>query len=257
MFSALRDRMTYANVVATMALVFAMSGGALAASHYLITSTKQIKPSVVASLKGKAGAKGLQGPMGPAGPAGAAGAGTPGSQGPAGPAGPKGETGTPGTPGAPGKNGTNGKEGSPWTAGGTLPSGKTETGTWFGETTAADTEVAISFPIPLAAPLAFSEGKPEEPENQVHYINPSGKEVNILDVEVARPAACPGSVEKPEAAPGNLCVYTEFARTESESGSSELITIPGTSAKAGAGTPGVLMIVGLGKSQGSWAVTAK
>lgn len=74
-----QKRLTYANVVATLALVFAMSGGAVAASHYLITSTKQISPKVIKKLKGKAG------PQGPAGKAGAAGqAGQTGKEGPAG-----------------------------------------------------------------------------------------------------------------------------------------------------------------------------
>jgi len=58
MLSALRSRVTYANVTATLALLFAMTGGAYAAKAYLITSTKQIKPSVLKSLQGKAGAKG-------------------------------------------------------------------------------------------------------------------------------------------------------------------------------------------------------
>jgi hypothetical protein len=62
--------LTYANVVATLALVFAMSGGALAASKYLITSTQQISPKVVKSLKGKAGKTGKTGPTGPIGLAG-------------------------------------------------------------------------------------------------------------------------------------------------------------------------------------------
>jgi hypothetical protein len=43
----IRRHVTYADVAATLALVFAMSGGALAAKHYLLTSTKQIKPSVL------------------------------------------------------------------------------------------------------------------------------------------------------------------------------------------------------------------
>jgi hypothetical protein len=43
----IRLRFTYANVAATLALVFSMSGGALAASHYLITSKKQIAPKVL------------------------------------------------------------------------------------------------------------------------------------------------------------------------------------------------------------------
>jgi hypothetical protein len=68
-----RRHLSYANVVATMALVFAMSGGALAATHYLITKTSQIKPSVLKKLKGNighTGATGATGPIGPQGPAG-------------------------------------------------------------------------------------------------------------------------------------------------------------------------------------------
>lgn len=66
----MRRHLNYANVVATFALVFAMSGGALAAHHYLINSTKQIKPSVLKSLKGKTGKTGATGAAGPQGPAG-------------------------------------------------------------------------------------------------------------------------------------------------------------------------------------------
>jgi hypothetical protein len=76
----MRRRLSYANVTATLALVFAMSGGALAANHYLITSTKQINPSVLKKLTGKAGATGPGGPAGPSGPQGPGGApGAPGS----------------------------------------------------------------------------------------------------------------------------------------------------------------------------------
>ena len=63
-------RLSYANVAATLALIFSMSGGALAASHYLINSTKQINPSVLKTLKGKNGAKGAAGATGPQGPQG-------------------------------------------------------------------------------------------------------------------------------------------------------------------------------------------
>ena len=66
----MRKRLTYANVTATLALVFAMSGGALAASHYLINSTKQINPKVLKKLAGKTGAPGKTGPSGAPGPAG-------------------------------------------------------------------------------------------------------------------------------------------------------------------------------------------
>jgi hypothetical protein len=82
----MRRRITYANVAATMALVFSMTGGALAAKHYLINSTSQISPKVLKKLKGKTGATGAIGATGAAGAAGAAGAtGKEGKTGPPGP----------------------------------------------------------------------------------------------------------------------------------------------------------------------------
>ena len=62
--------------IALLALFFALGGTAVAAKHYLITSTSQIKPSVLNKLKGNAGpqgAQGAQGPQGLQGPQGAAG----------------------------------------------------------------------------------------------------------------------------------------------------------------------------------------
>ncbi len=90
----MRRHLNYANVVATFALVFAMSGGALAAKHYLINSTSQINPKVIKSLKGNAG---------PAGPA--------GKEGPGGKEGPAGKEGAAGKEGGVGKEGKEGKEG--------------------------------------------------------------------------------------------------------------------------------------------------
>jgi hypothetical protein len=253
MFSAIRKRVTPATVIATLALVMAMSGGAYAASRYVITSTKQIKPSVLASLKSKTGTPG------PAGPAGPAGAGTAGPQGPAGPAGatgPAGETGPAGAAGKDGAPGKNGKEGSPWTASGTLPSGKTETGVWVLPVGASvkGEQAQISFPIPLAEPLTWGEGQPGEPENEVHYINPSGKEVTSINVEIAAHPDCPGTPSKPEATPGNLCIYADHAASEGEASSNEGIYNPILS-KPGAATAGALLY-GEGGS-GTWAVTAK
>ncbi|HWX44870.1 MAG TPA: hypothetical protein VNY52_06075 [Solirubrobacteraceae bacterium] len=76
-WGAFRRYLTYANVTATLALVFAMSGGALAAKHYLINSTGQINPKVLKKLRGRTGLRGIpgvEGPTGPAGPAGPGGA---------------------------------------------------------------------------------------------------------------------------------------------------------------------------------------
>jgi hypothetical protein len=79
----LKQRMTYANVTATLALVFSMTGGAMAAKHYLINSTKQINPKVIKALKGKVGPVGPQGTQGPQG-----------AQGPQGPQGGQGAAGS-------------------------------------------------------------------------------------------------------------------------------------------------------------------
>lgn len=97
-----RRFLSYANVTATLALVLSMSGGALAADHYLINSTSQINPKVIKALKSDAGAKGAPGAPGAAGKEGATGK--------------EGAAGKEGTPGTPGKDGTAGNEGAPGTA---------------------------------------------------------------------------------------------------------------------------------------------
>ena len=191
--------------------------------HHLDETDQALRAGL--TERGKAGAPG------PAGPAGAAGVGAAGPQGPAGPAGATGATGETGATGATGKEGVPGKAGKagePWTAGGTLPSGKTETGVWALSSGAAVSgqQAQISFPIPLAEQLTWGEGKPGEPEDEVHYINPSGKEVTTTNVEVASHPDCPGTVSKPEATPDNLCVYASLAVSEGQATSNEGIYNP-------------------------------
>jgi hypothetical protein len=99
----MRRHLSYANVAATLALVFAMSGGALAANSYLINSTKQINPKVLKKLKGNAGKVGANGAAGATGAAGPQGAG--------GKEGPQGKEGGPGKEGTPGKEGKEGARG--------------------------------------------------------------------------------------------------------------------------------------------------
>jgi hypothetical protein len=73
------------NIIAWLALFVAMGGTSLAASHYIITSTKQIKPSVLKQLRGQRGVKGTAGSTGLQG--------LPGLQGKEGSAGKEGATG--------------------------------------------------------------------------------------------------------------------------------------------------------------------
>jgi hypothetical protein len=78
----MRRHLSYANIAATLALAFSMTGGALAANHFLINSTKQINPKVLKALKGHNGKNGAAGPTGPPGAKGER-----GEKGEAGPAG--------------------------------------------------------------------------------------------------------------------------------------------------------------------------
>ena len=88
-----------AMIVACLALFVASTGTSIAASHYLITSTKQIKPSVLKELKGARGpsGQGVTGQVGAQGPKGDTGA-----------PGPKGDTGATGAEGAQGQQGSSG-----------------------------------------------------------------------------------------------------------------------------------------------------
>jgi hypothetical protein len=255
MFSSIRKRFTYTNVAMTLALVFAISGGAYAAGKYLITSTKQISPKVLKSLQGKVGANGSPGPAGPAGPQGPA-----GSQGVAGS---KGETGVAGTSVAsteskakigPCKEGgsefkassgttyaCNGEKGKEGTFGGSaLPEGKTLTGYWgasgYGETGAEEgtpgyASTAVNFALPLSVtPTA-------------HFIK-AGE---------TPPSQCPGTAEAPAATPGNLCVFaTNVDNAYLHNGS----VYPGVQAHTSGFTlVGLTAAKGAIDIEGSWAVT--
>jgi hypothetical protein len=174
----LRRHLSYANVIATFALLFAMSGGALAANQYLLTSTKQISPSVVKKLKGRTGAQGKTGATGAAGAPGATGA-----------TGPQGSKGTDGTNGTNGTNGVNGKDG--FSALSTLPSGASESGDFglYTANTSGFLVTADSFPIPLAATIPASNVVYDE-SNTVGVTHCSG----------------PGHAD-----PGFLCLYKDFS----------------------------------------------
>jgi hypothetical protein len=255
MFNKIRMRMTYANVLMTLALVFAMTGGAYAAKKYLITSTKQISPSVLKALAGKPGPAGSAGAPGAPGKDGAQGLkgetgaegkqGLEGKEGKAGATGGTGPAGAKGATGATGPTGTTGATGSPWTAGGTLPSGKTETGSWTVMIGSEGTGVAaLSVPIPLAATV---------------------KSELVEEGKVGGAGCTGGTAAEPKADPGFLCIYVNAFFLEFEPGGTAKFLGTGDAGngssrqvEAGsggawmlwAGTPGEFGI-------GTFAVTAK
>jgi hypothetical protein len=204
MFSPLRNRFGIPGVISVIALVFAMLGGAYAASDNerdgaTASATKANKAKK--GPRGPRGPKGPQGPAGPAGPQGPAGAagakgdaGAPGAQGPVGPMGPTGPE---------GEEGPQGPEGNPWTELGTLPEDATETGTFAGKAPGSGGGFAlpISFPIPLEGDLD---------EAHVHAVNSDGQERDGITLVPA--TTCLGTALEPTAPPGHLCVYIGAAQ---------------------------------------------
>jgi hypothetical protein len=119
-------------------------------------------------------------------------AGKPGATGPAGPAGAQGPKGDAGPKGEKGDRGERGEQGEPGPLETVLPSGQTLIGTWQFRakgTTRADANISYLLRVPGVAFI------------------PS--ETWVLPGDPANPK-CPGSVEKPEAEPGFLCVYVNI-----------------------------------------------
>jgi hypothetical protein len=250
-------------IVACLALIAALGGTALAAAKLNGTQKKEVE-KIAKKFAGKPGAAGATGPAGAAGPVG--------------PAGGAGAAGSPGAAGANGKGvvlsalsagqegcvagGTkveveatpaskkavcNGKPGA-IQPGETLPSEATETGSWLltgkpvpfeGDEFVSD---AISFNIPLAsAPTAVAVIAPGE----------------------TPPAGCLGTVAKPEAEPGHLCLFTHVV--EGIEGSPVVLS-PAEGFNAGAGIekagPQGGIVVALVRATesalayGTWAVSA-
>ena len=157
--------------------------------------------------------------------------------------------------GAEGPEGPAGPAGSPWTVGG-LPKGSTELGEWSVTQSASKANEliggAISFNVPLAAPLS---------EAHVHFI---GTEEELAGEPNESPAIkngeCKGSVEKPEAASGNLCVFGAVLVNVQKFNNAPFVGGLGEEGKAGADEAGAQLTFlvpneGLMFAKGSWAVT--
>lgn len=271
MFGHLREPFGKAGlVVAIVALLAALVGGAYAAGGGL--SGKQ-KKEVRGIAKKEAKKYGAQGPAGP--------------QGPSGVSGKDGLNGLDGAPGEAGKSGGNGRsvalsetasgcaeggitvevegsgepleicngeagqageDGEPWTAGGTLPANSTETGSWsvgtyFGPTMTPVEAIAkpLLAPIPFAIPLAQGLDA-----SHVHFIGTG---------ETAPVGCTGGTAEHPKADSGNLCVYA--GGNEGVSVEKSIYTASGSNGTPGASTAGaVLAMMVLEEGAGAWGTWA-
>jgi len=348
MLQRARKHINPATILAFVALIFALTGGAFAAtgagsSHATLTASAAKKSKKKAAAKGTPGPRGPAGSAGAAGPVGKAGAngtsGTSGSSGesvsvspitPAekacnrlggskfnvggkeatacnGEAGENGIEGEKGEKGAAGESVTNnalaagngsthceegGTEfkvgatatyacnGSPWTDGGKLPSGATETGTWAYQVAPGtrDVRFPISFSIQLSealsaasensgqvqiVPRLVQEGKIGAGEGELCE-GKSGEELEHCQAPYAlTPQDCPSTTFKePTAKPGYLCVYengelsgletpiyggVKYPQIDFEQSTvaGVVVILPESEAKEGE------------QGQGTWAVTAE
>jgi hypothetical protein len=280
---SLRNRFGIPGVISVIALVFAMLGGAYAASN------SSGGGKATASAKAKRGPRGPKGATGPAGPQGSAGAkGDAGAAGKDGGQGLQGSQGLPGksvavakysgpecagseegatvevagepltkkivcdgAPGVDGANGAPGAPGSPWTAGGTLPVGATETGSWELPAGPAGSTTAVSFPIPLAAEL----------DNGHFFYVPKGG-TPPAECENAAHAGT-ASPANPEAEPGYFCIYAAAGSIEANVAFvSHKSATEAFIGNIGASTSGAILLAAatvtggqLGYFGGTWAVT--
>jgi hypothetical protein len=116
-------------------------------------------------------------------------------------------------------------------------------------------------PAPISFTIPLSEGSGSEPGYAL-----TEKDVHLLNVGEGETAECPGTSDRPEAAPGNLCVYTTFpggiARSVIVPPSKEKFGQLPEPAESGAGTNGAVVLLEPEAGPngyevyGSWAVTA-
>lgn len=227
MFSSFRDRFGTAGlVVAIMALVIALAGTAYAASKLNSTQKKEVE-KIAKKYAGKPGAPGAQGAKGDTG--------APGSSGSNGTNGTNGKDGATGLQGKQGEQGPQGKPGDPWTAGGTLPEGATETGAWAirSQTALTAQTTGLSFTIPLESALG---------EEEVH-----------IWYEADFATSCTGSIAEPTAPSGELCVYGDEAGSELLH--VESLSDPSTKEKGASTSGAILSEILKGIMEGTWAVT--
>lgn len=167
---SVRKRLTYANVMSSIAVFLVVAGGTAFAASLGKESvgTKQLKKSAVTPAKlSPAAKKALTGSQGP-----------------------KGDTGTPGLKGEKGEKGEKGDTGPAGPLTEVLPSGKTERGMYvFNGTRPAGSSYTPNFSISYPFPVNFTP------------------KVTFIHVGDPTTTECTGSTEAPTAVAGALCIY--------------------------------------------------
>jgi hypothetical protein len=212
MLSRLREHFgTGALIVSAIALIFALIGGAYAATNSggggKATASAKRGPRGPKGPPGPAGPAGAQGPQGPAGANGKDGTnGSNGAAGLQGPTGPTGKNGTNGTPGAPGAVGPTGPTGT--FGGETLPIGMTETGVWgfssFADEGPEEEEDSLEEDL-VIVPISFQIPIPTGGDDY---------KIRVQTVDPEFDTTCGGgsggvggSPDEPKAPPMTMCVF--------------------------------------------------
>ncbi|MGH2903166.1 MAG: hypothetical protein ACRDK7_06210 [Solirubrobacteraceae bacterium] len=164
----------------------------------------------------------------------------------------KGETGSTGSTGVKGEQGIQGiqgiqgVQGQPWTPNNTLPAKATEKGAWSASGVPVPPEPGAASEF-IYAPISFTIPLETAPEAHV--------------IESGETTECPGGVAKPEALPGNLCIFVLPGTSSNVKAIAS--SDPGTGSIGAAGTTGsVLFLVAATVhegvlAKGTWAVTAE
>jgi hypothetical protein len=173
-------------VVAIVALVASLVGGAYAASNGLTAKQKRQVRAIAKSFQGT-------GPAGPQGPT--------GQQGAVGPVGPRGPEGPEGSEGPEGPSG-------PFVS--QVPSEESLRGVWSAAGTSSEdtalVPITFAFPVSPAPTLIFIK----EDGATGFRVKPTGFTFpdDLLSGAAAIEAFCPGTPAAPTAEPGFVCVYT-------------------------------------------------
>ena len=276
MFHRLREPFGKAGlIVAIVALVAALAGGAYAANNHGGKHHKKGKNNAGLNGKQKKQVKSIS--KSEAKKFANSNPGAPGAQGPAGA---NGTDGTNGTPGAPGKNvalttepegvnceeggtkvevegnaasakyvcnGEAGAEGSPWTAGGTLPPEQSETGTWSFQSLEAAHALGYNYQVPITIPIPLP-GVIAGANTHIEAVGYTGSDPN-----------CPGTAAEPKAKAGHFCLYTAREEGTNEAYVTSILQSGSATLEQGVSPAGaVIGIVGEENMvlTGTWAVTA-